>query len=128
MAARRSWSLRDLRSRPWWRRNEAARDARSCDRHGPRRFADGSHNVRVRTTPTEVPAHAAPDVVVRGLGTGLEQRDGSQDLSRCAKAALQRVVRDKRLLDRMKAGWTLDAFDRGDRLAIARGRERQTGV
>jgi hypothetical protein len=57
-----------------------------------------------------------------------QQRDRRHDLTRRAVAALERVVRDERLLHRVQhAVVGGQPLDRGDLTALAGDRERQTG-
>src|SRR5438045_2509876 len=74
----------------------------------------------------DVSAHAFPNIVVVGAAGFLQQRDGRHDLSRRAVAALEAVAVDEGLLHRVEPIAFGEALDRRDRLALCRGRERQT--
>jgi hypothetical protein len=64
----------------------------------PRRSLDGFDYTLVRATPAEITRHVVPDFLVRGRWIFREEGGSREDLSRRAKAALQRVAVQERLL------------------------------
>src|SRR5579864_6581838 len=98
--------------------------------------SDGSNDVRVTRTPTQIPTQALTNLGFRQIlncerlshidrcsarpaRLGLfDHRDGRHDLSGCTESALKPVMLDERLLDRMKLAVALQSFDSGDFLTI----------
>src|SRR5918999_3646262 len=75
---------------------------------------DRLHDSRIRPAAAEIPAHAAPDLLLVRLGGGRQQRSSGEKLARRAEAALQRVVLDERLLQWMEIACPGEPFDSGD--------------
>src|SRR5882757_4681361 len=96
---------------------------------GPRRgLRDRGDNVRVCAAPADVPAHPLPDLARRA---GVFLRDASHpghDLTGGAVAALERVVVDECLLQRVQSVPVREALDGGDLRALAHHRQGQAGV
>jgi hypothetical protein len=104
---------------------------------------DGGHDVGVRTTPAQIPAHALADLLVgqrrRNDRLAYVARDVAghtraglvkethrrQDLTRCAKTALKRIALEKGRLNRVEATVLRQPFDREDIPTRARDRERE---
>src|SRR6266567_9598297 len=93
-----------------------------------RRGEDGANDLRVGTAAAQIAAHRAPDVILVRHGRVVEECHGGEDLAGRAESALQRVVRDERGLQRMERLFRAYALDGRDRLVLARGRERETGI
>jgi hypothetical protein len=85
--------------------------------HLPRRELNGGHDLRVGAAQADVAVHGAEDLLVRRARRRLEQRDAGHDHPRGAVAALQRVLVDERLLERVELPAALEALDGRDLLA-----------
>src|ERR1700722_19493205 len=88
-----------------------------------RSLLDGGANALIGPTAADVAVHRAVDVGVGRMGRLLQQRDRPHDLASLAIAALGHVDGAPRLLHRM-VPLRVQAFDRGDRLAIRIGHLR----
>ena len=98
------------------------------DHDSPHRLLDCRDDVGVGAAAADVAAHELADFV-RGLCLALgDQPDRRADLPRRAIAALERVMVDERLLQRMQRAVVRQAFDRGDLRAIVHDGERQARI
>src|SRR5207253_344736 len=95
----------------------------------PRCIEHGTHDLRVRAAPAEIPTHPANDLLLSRPWMRLEKRDSGQDLPGRTVAALRGVVRHEGALHWVQAvNLVTDAFDGGDGVAIAGRCEREAGV
>src|SRR5206468_2798305 len=76
-----------------------------------RGFSDGSDDVRIGAAATDVATHELADLLVRPGSSFCQQRDGGHDLARRAITALEPIVADERLLERVKAAVAPQALD-----------------
>src|SRR5882724_4869148 len=93
----------------------------------PRHTADGGDDAGVSAAAADVAAHPRARLFGRA---GVPFRDvgyAGEDLARRAVAALKRIVLDEGGLQRMQAVALRQALNRGDRRAVARGRQCETG-
>jgi hypothetical protein len=89
---------------------------------------DGGDDVRVRAAPAQIAAHRLSYVIIRRPAGFMEQRRRRHNLARGAVAALERIVLDESLLDRMQSAVLLEPFDRGDLVPFMHDRKRETRV
>src|SRR5262249_3126670 len=84
----------------------------------PRGQLDGGQDVRVRAAAAEVAGHPLPDLVIVDRLALLQQRDGREDLTGSAVAALERVLLQERGLHRVELVASRQALDGGDASAV----------
>src|SRR5439155_7889523 len=99
----------------------------SATRHSPCCLLNGQHDFGIRAAATEIAAQRCPNVGLTRRCVLIEQRGRRENLAGRAKAALHRVVRNERLLERMHRRGA-EPFDGGDGGAVACRRKRETGV
>jgi hypothetical protein len=94
----------------------------------PHRLLDGGHNVGVSAAATDVAAHELADLI-RSFRLALRDQTGRRaDLPRRAVPALESVVVDERLLQRMQRAVDSEAFNRGDLGTVVHHRKCQAGI
>ena len=94
----------------------------------PHRLLDRRDDVGIGAAAADVAAHQLADLV-GGLRLAFGDQPGRRaDLSRRAVAALERVMVDERLLQRMQRAVRRQAFDRGDLGAVLHDGQRQAGI
>src|SRR5690606_7309179 len=84
--------------------------------------------MRIGSAAAEVPTDRAGNIVVGWIRGLVQQRPQAHDLAGCAVAALEGILLDKRLLDRIELGTLRQALERADLLALAVDGEREAGV
>ena len=87
-----------------------------------------THDLWVCAATTEVATHSAPHVCFGRLRVFLEQRDAGENLPWSAESALQRVMVDERLLERVQLVSAPDPLDSRDLPILARRRKRETRI
>src|SRR5262249_30235090 len=106
---------------------------KSCSRlHTPfarvHHLFNGRDDVEIGAAAADVAAHQLADLVSRPCTAFFYQADGRTDLPRSAVPALERIVIDERLLNRMKRALFREPFDRRHRSAVLHDRQRQAGI
>src|SRR6266540_6059168 len=91
----------------------------SCD------LADGGDDVGVRAAAAQVAAHELPDLRVRSRPALGQQTEPGHDLTRRAVAALESVVADEGLLQRVQPPVPCQPFDRHDLAALGGDGQRE---
>jgi hypothetical protein len=87
---------------------------------------DGIDDPLVAGATADVARHLLPDGLPAGCGVGVEQMQGAHEHARRAEAALQAVVLDERLLQRVQFPvLALEPLDRGDGGAVGLHPEHQ---
>jgi hypothetical protein len=86
---------------------------------------DRRDDVRVRAAAAQVAAHRLADLGIAAGPALRDDRDGRQNLSRRAEAALERVVLHERGLHRVQLSAVREALDRHHVVARVRQRERE---
>src|SRR6266850_6607460 len=109
-------------------RSEARRKVKRRMSDVPRGGLDRGQDVGVRAAAAEVARHPLADVVVVRRLPLVEQRDGGEDLTRGAIAALERVLLEERELHRVQLAAPRQALDGGDAGAVQLRDELQAGV
>src|SRR4029453_17595839 len=106
--------------------NMKGRMALSSSTHAELGLFHGRDNVGIGPAAADIPTHVFADRWVTCSMPFIHTADGRHDLSRCAIAALKRVMVDEGLLHRMQlAVWTGDPFDRCDRVTLDTCRESE---
>src|ERR1700730_13117952 len=81
---------------------------------------------RVRAAAAQVSAHLLPHVIVARSARFVEEGCRRHDLAGCAVSALEGIVLDESVLDRMENPVPLQSFDRDDVVALMHDRESET--
>ena len=98
------------------------------DHDSPHRLLDRRDDVGIGAAAADVAAHQLADLV-GGLRLAFgDQAGGRADLARRAVAALEGVVVDEGLLQRMQRAVRRQAFDGGDLRAVLHHRQREAGI
>src|SRR5262249_49067024 len=86
---------------------------------------DGCHDVGIRAAPANIATHEFADVIgAAGLALG-DQAGGGTNLARGAVAALESIVLDKGLLQRMQRASSRQALDRRHLRAVLHHRQAE---
>src|SRR3954451_7936132 len=89
------------------------------------RPADRAHDRRVSGATADLPGDRDPDLLVGGIRISVQECPRREDHARRAEPALQPVHLMEPLLDGVQAAVVLEAFDRGDLVALGgRGQHR----
>src|SRR5438552_5005217 len=99
----------------WIGRRRRARSWSSASRRAGylvRGVLDRLHDIRVARASAQVTGDRAADLFLRWMRIFLEQRDGAHHHSGRAEAALEAMLFDEALLNRMELAIGLEAFDR----------------
>src|SRR6266550_5668086 len=96
--------------------------------HGPRRLADGAHDVVVARAAADVALKGVADLVVARFGVAGEKVGGDHDHARRAEPALEAVLLPERGLDRVELVVGLHPLDRRDLAAVRLDGEHCAGL
>src|SRR6202040_3382036 len=108
--------------------NRAVRSRSSYPPAGLRRLEDRADNPVMGPAAAQIAGKSQPDLGLAWLRVAVEQRFGQHDHAGDAVAALHRLLRDERGLQRVRPLDGTEAFERGDLQLPERADRRDAGA